>query len=175
MPASLMFLIGTRGAGKTTVGRALAARLGWTFLDADEHLEAAAGRTIAEIFATEGEAGFRDRESAVLRGLASLRHHVIATGGGVVLRPENRDLIRAAGFTAWLVASPEEAFARMQGDPTTASRRPNLTAVGGFEELRAVMAAREPLYRECADFTLHTAGLSPESLADAILTAWTRS
>jgi shikimate kinase len=171
MPPSLLFLIGPRGSGKSTVGRALGHRLGWSFVDADEHLEAAAGRSIADIFQIEGEAGFRDRESAVLTHLCRKQNHVIATGGGIVLRPGNRNLLKQSGFVAWLRTTPEAAFARMQADPTTASRRPNLTTAGGLEELRAVIAAREPLYRETADFAIDTEALSPEALADAILTA----
>jgi shikimate kinase len=171
MSKRILFLIGARGTGKSTVGRVLARRLGWSFVDADEHLEAAAGRTIADIFSTEGEAGFRDRESAVLRELAGRTETVIATGGGVILRPENR-LQLQSGFTVWLQATPEAAFARMQADPSTASRRPNLTSTGGLDELRTLMAIREPLYRETADFALDTANLSPEAAADAILTAW---
>lgn len=172
MPAPLLFLIGTRGTGKSTVGRALAARLGWAFADADERIEAAAGKSIADIFAAEGEAGFRDREAAVLAELAALKQHVVATGGGAVLRPANRDLLRNSGFVAWLTASPEAAFARLQADPTTAARRPNLTPAGGLEEVRSILTAREPHYRACAHFTIDTGVLSPEAAADAILTAW---
>jgi shikimate kinase len=172
MPPSLLFLIGSRGTGKSTVGPVLARQLGWGFVDADERIEAAAGRTIADIFAVEGEAGFRDRESAALAELAQLANHVVATGGGVVLRPANRELLRASGFVAWLVASPEAAWERMRADTTTAARRPNLTSSGGLDEVRALIAAREPLYREVADFTVHTDGLSPEAVAAAILSAW---
>ena len=169
---TLLFLIGSRGTGKSTVGRVLAARLGWGFVDADERIEADAGRTIADIFATEGEAGFRDRESATLAELARLSQHVVATGGGVVLRPGNREQLRAAGFVAWLTASPEAAWERIQADATTAARRPNLTARGGLDEVAALIADREPLYREAADFIAPTDGRSPEAVADAILTAW---
>jgi shikimate kinase len=172
MTPPLLFLIGTRGTGKSTVGRVLAARLGWAFADADERIEAAAGMSIADIFAAEGEAGFRDREAAVLAELAGLTNHVVATGGGVVLRPANRELLRNSGFVAWLTASPEAAFARLQADPTTAARRPNLTPAGGLEEVRAVLAAREPHYRACAHFAIDTGVPSPEAVADAILTAW---
>ena len=169
---SLLFLIGARGSGKSTVGRLLAQRLCWQFLDADDCLEKAAGRTIATIFAVEGETAFRDREAMILGELCQRTEHVIATGGGVVLRPANRTLLRQSGFAVWLQASPEAAFARLSADPATQERRPNLTSVGGFEELRTIIAAREPLYRECADFTLDTAALSPDAAANAILTAW---
>lgn len=175
MPPPLIFLIGSRGTGKSTVGRALAARLGWGFADADECVEAAAGKSIADIFAAEGEGGFRDREAAALAELCALTNHVVATGGGVVLRAASRALLRDSGFVAWLTARPETAFARLQGDPTTAARRPNLTPAGGLDEVRALAAAREPLYRECADFVCDTDGRSPDAAADAILTAWNGS
>jgi len=175
VPPSLIFLIGSRGTGKTTAGRLLAARLGWAFADADERVEAAAGTSIADIFAAQGEASFRDRESAALAELCVLTNHVVATGGGVVLRPSNRELIRRAGFVAWLTATPETAFARLQSDPTTAARRPNLTATGGLEEVRGLIAAREPLYRECGDLMIPTYAPSPDAVAAAILTAWNGS
>jgi shikimate kinase len=166
----LIFLVGYRGTGKTTVGRLLADRLGWGFVDADDRVEAAAGRSIAEIFAAEGEAGFRDREAAVLADLCGLTRHVVATGGGVVLRPENRERLKA-GFVAWLTASPEAVWRRLVTDPATAGRRPNLTARGGPEEVRELIVAREPLYRAVADLVVDTQARSPHEAADAILAA----
>lgn len=167
-----IFLIGYRGTGKSTIGPLLAARLCWHFVDADVHTETVAGRSIADIFATEGEVGFRDRESATLSELASRSQQVIATGGGVILRAANRELLRNAGFVAWLSASPEAIWERLQSDPTTAARRPNLTALGGLEEVRSLLAAREPLYRKTANLEIRTEGQSPEAIADAIFTAW---
>lgn len=167
-----IFLIGYRGTGKTTVGRLLADRLGWTFADCDDHIEAGAGKSIAEIFAAEGEAGFRDREALVLRDLGTRERIVIATGGGVVLRPENREHLRSGGSIAWLTARPETVWARLQLDPTSRARRPNLTSAGGMDEVRALMAAREPLYREIAHFTADADAPSPEAVVAAILTAW---
>src|SRR4051794_29603842 len=93
-----VYLVGARGSGKTTVGRLLADRLGWPFIDADDVIEARAGRSVTGIFAAEGEVGFRDREAAVLAEAAGLSRHVIATGGGAVLRPATRELLRSAGF-----------------------------------------------------------------------------
>jgi shikimate kinase len=169
--SELHFLIGYRGSGKTTVGRALAARLGWDFLDTDERVESAAGMSIKDIFATEGETAFRDRETAVLADLSCLTKTVVATGGGVILRPENRDLLRS-GFVTWLTASPESLALRIQTDPTTTTRRPNLTAAGGVEEVRALLTVRSPFYSEVADFVVDAEQLSPEAAADAILAAW---
>ncbi|HEY3788323.1 MAG TPA: shikimate kinase, partial [Urbifossiella sp.] len=107
----------------------------------------------------------------ILAELSVLANHVIATGGGVVLREANRELLRRTGCIAWLQSAPETALARLQADPTTVSRRPNLTPAGGLEELRTLIVAREPLYRECADFSIDTAALSPEAVAAAILSA----
>jgi shikimate kinase len=173
MSANRILLVGPRGSGKSTVGPALARALGWAFADADELVEATAGMSIADLFKAEGEAGFRDRESAALAELCGRPDHVVATGGGVVLRPANRDLLARSGFVAWLTVPPDVAFERMQADPTTAGRRPNLTALGGVAEVRELIAAREPLYRAVADFTCDTAGRSPADAAAAILTAWT--
>jgi shikimate kinase len=167
-----IFLIGYRGTGKTTVGRLLADRLNWTFADCDEHIEAAAEKSIADIFATEGEAGFREREAIALRDLGSRERIVIATGGGAVLRSTNREHLRISGFNAWLTARPETIWARLQLDPTTRARRPNLTPAGGIEEVRALLSAREPLYRAIAHFTADADAPSPEAVAAAILTAW---
>ena len=171
MTPARIFLVGYRGTGKTTVGRLVAARLGWVFADADDRLEEAAGRSITEVFATEGEAGFRDREAAVLAELSHQERIVVATGGGVVLRPANRDRL-ASGFVAWLTADPTVIWHRIAFDPTSGTRRPNLTAAGGLAEVTAVLAAREPLYRAVADVIVPTADRSPEQVAAAILSAW---
>jgi shikimate kinase len=165
-------LIGYRGTGKTTVGRLLARELGWGFADCDDVVEAAAGKSIAQLFADEGEAGFRDREAAALTDLCGRERLVIATGGGAVLRPVNRDLLKSAGFVAWLTAPPETIWARLRADSTTSQRRPNLTPTGGVDEVRALVAAREPLYRAVAHFTADTDGPSPESVAATIFKAW---
>jgi shikimate kinase len=170
MIPSLLFLIGYRGSGKTTVGRIIAERLGSDFVDADAFLEEQFGQTIREIFAAEGESGFRDKESKVLVSLCQRTDSVIATGGGIVLRVENRQLLKQHGFVAWLTADPPTLLARIQADPTTAGRRPNL-AGGGLTEIEQLLAVREPLYRECADVIVPVAALSPEQAADAILAA----
>ncbi len=175
MPPPLILLVGPRGSGKSTVGPALAAKLGWAFADADELVEATAGTTISGIFAAEGEAGFRDREATAIGELCRRDRHVVATGGGAVLREATRELLRSSGFVAWLTVTPEVAFERLCADPTTAARRPNLTPAGGVGEVRALIAAREPLYRAVADFTCDTAARSPDEAADAILTAWSNS
>ena len=170
-PDEQLILIGYRGSGKSTVGRILAARLGRPFLDADEHLEARAGRTIREIFAAEGEPGFRERESAVLRELTERGPLVLATGGGVVLREANRERIRMAGFVVWLTADALTLWDRLQTDPVTRERRPNL-AGGGLEEVTHMLAVREPLYRGLANLEINVGELSPDVAANRILAEW---
>jgi shikimate kinase len=168
-------LVGYRGTGKTTVGQLLASALNWTFVDADSALESGAGRSIAEIFAAEGEGGFRDRESRLLADLCRLDRHVIATGGGVILREVNRNLLRGSAYVAWLTAPAEALWERIQADSATAARRPNLTAAGGLQEVTDLLAAREPLYRAVAAAEFPTAGRSPEQVAGDILAAWRTS
>ena len=162
-------LIGYRGTGKSSVARLVAARMGWSWVDADSRIEELAGRSIREIFEAEGESGFRDRESAVIQELTRRDRFVIAAGGGAVLRAENRAAIKEAGLVAWLVASPEAIERRLAQDPTTATRRPALTIAGGLEEIRSLLGQREPIYRACADLIVETDQCSPEQLADQIV------
>lgn len=165
-PPTRIFLIGYRGSGKTTVARLLAERLGWTWCDADTVLEERFGRSIRQIFAEEGENGFRDKETLILRELASTQDVVIATGGGVILRPENRAELKK-GFVVWLTAAPEILHARINADVTTGDRRPALTR-GGFEEVRELLETRRPLYEECAHLSVATDDVSPEQIAKTI-------
>ena len=167
MTKDLVFLIGYRGTGKTTVARLVAERLGWAWLDADTVLQERHGRCIATIFAEEGEAGFRDKEEALLKDLSGLRQHIVATGGGVVLRPANRERLQSAGFVAWLTADAETIRRRMESDATTRERRPVLT-VGGLREIEDLLRVREPLYRACADWIVETTNRPPEEVAHEI-------
>lgn len=165
-PAPL-FLVGYRGTGKTTVARLLAERLGWEWADADAVLEARRGRSIRQIFAEEGEAAFRDKEAVVLQELCGRRACVVATGGGVVLRAENRARLRAAGLVVWLTTDAPTIWARLRQDATTAERRPPLT-VGGLGEVEELLRARLSLYEEVADLAVATVGRSPAEVAEAI-------
>jgi shikimate kinase len=166
-----LLLIGFRGTGKTAVAQVVAQQLGWQAIDADEELERSSGKTIAQIFANDGEPAFRDLESAILADLVALDRHVISLGGGVVLRPENRSLIKATGRVVWLTASPQTCLERIAADKATASRRPNLTTAGGLEEIRTLLAAREPFYRECATLIVDTEDKSPADVAAEICVA----
>jgi shikimate kinase len=167
-PTSLFFLVGYRATGKSTVARLLAEQLGWAWVDADELLERRHGRTIRQIFAEEGEAGFRDKEAALLEELCRGERLVVATGGGVVLRPENRQRLRTGGLVFWLTADAQTIWERLQRDPTTGERRPTLT-VGGLAEVEELLRVREPHYRECAEVAVDTRGRTPEDIVAAIL------
>jgi len=163
-----LLLIGYRGTGKTAVARQLGLSLGWDWVDADVEVELRAGRSIAAIFAANGEEAFRELESSVLADLVKRNRTVLALGGGVVLRPENRALLRAAGKVIWLQAELETIERRLAEDPLTAQRRPPLTG-GGVDEIRELLARREPLYRECADLIVDTEQKSPSEIAAEIL------
>ncbi len=170
-PHHLIFLIGPRASGKTTVARLLAELLDWAWVDADAVLEQRAGRTIREIFAAEGEPAFRDLESVVLAEVCGQTRAVVATGGGVVLRPENRARLRAAGRCVWLTADPATLWRRLQADATTADRRPDLS-VGGLNEVEELLRQREPLYRDCAGLAVDTARHAPHEIACMIRDWW---
>jgi shikimate kinase len=163
-----IFLIGYRGTGKTSAARELAARLGWQAFDVDDEIERRAGRSIAAIFAEEGEAAFRDIEAQVVAGLTRRRQVVVSVGGGTLGREENRRTICAAGRAIWLTASVDTILQRLARDPATASRRPNLTAEGGRAEVAELLAARSPAYRECATLTIDTEGKTVESVVGEI-------
>ncbi len=162
-------LIGYRATGKSTVARLLAERLGWNWIDADPEIERRAGKSIARIFAEDGEPAFRDLESAVIQELCSRDCSIIAAGGGAPMRPDNREAMRRCGKVVWLQAPPETIHQRMAADHTTQERRPNLTPLGGLEEIITVLSRREPIYRESADFEVDTEGKTPEQVADEIL------
>jgi shikimate kinase len=161
-----LYLVGMMGSGKSTAGRHLAELLGYRFLDADQSIEQVAGRTIPAIFASDGEAGFRDLEAAVLNQIASWHSLVVATGGGVVTRPENWGQMRQ-GVVIWLDAPDELLLERLSADPTP---RPLLQADDPAGRLAALMAERRPLYAQ-ADLHILQDGRSPEQVAAQILEA----
>ena len=162
-------LIGYRGTGKSTVGMRLARRLKWDWVDADNEVELRAGRSIKDIFATEGEPSFRKLEREVIVDLLGRDHLVLSTGGGAILNEETRRDLQAAGPVIWLNASVETIAARILGDSSTASRRPKLTATGGILEIRELMANREPFYRDCASIVVQTDGMAMADVVKTIL------
>lgn len=170
-----MILIGYRGCGKSTIGVALAERLQVPWVDADEYLETQAGRSIKDIFATDGEPTFRAMERACLVELLERDPLVLSAGGGAILNPQTREDFRIAGFVVWLMADVATIADRIAGDATTAARRPNLTAAGGIDEIRALLNVREPLYRETAHLTVATEGRSVTEIVDQIVAHLPRS
>jgi shikimate kinase len=152
MPARVT-LVGYRASGKSTVGPLLAKRLGWPFVDADRDLERRLGQDIAGFFAAHGEAAFREREAEALAELlAGDGHLVLATGGGAVLREANRAMLRRrGGLVAYLHAPVEVLQARLRAH---AGGRPSLSGKAVWEEAPAILAVREPLYREVAGIVL---------------------
>lgn len=166
--ATPVVLVGLMGSGKTTVGNLVADRLGLPFADTDHLVEVAAGRTVAEVFAYEHEAGFRARESAALVA-ALARPQVVATGGGAVLIDLNRRVIRSAPVVVWLAAPPEVLASRLAGD--AGDERPLLAAGSAsvVETLHRLSAERALFYREVADHVIEVADRSPEEVADEIV------
>lgn len=138
------------GAGKTTVGRALAKALGWSFVDSDQEIEGRTGVRIPTIFEIEGEAGFRRRESLVLKELAQRRDVVIATGGGIVLDPENRALLHESALVAYLCVPPRLLCERTRHD----RNRPLLQVADPQAKLEQLLLERDPLYRETAHLVI---------------------
>lgn len=167
-PGCPIFLIGPRGSGKTTIAQLLAARLGWNWVDADAVIEEHAGRSIREIFADEGERGFRERERAVIGELCQRHRHVIATGGGAVLDPNTRRRLTQSGWVVWLTADVDTLWGRITGDPVTAERRPALRE-GGREEVARIVAERAAIYEECAHTKCDTGTRTAEEIADEIV------
>ena len=164
-----LVLIGYRATGKTTLARLLAQRLRWDWTDADVEIERQAGKSIAEIFADDGEPAFRDLEAEVVADLCRRERLVLAAGGGAPMRPESRRAMRASGKVVWLKARPETVLARMAADQTTVARRPSLTDKGPLEEIVHLIAQREPVYRESAHLEVDTEAKTPEQIAAEIL------
>ena len=157
-------LVGPMGVGKSSVGRALARLSGLPFADSDEAIVAEAGMDIPAIFAREGEAGFRSRESWVLAKLLAGGPLVLATGGGAVLAPENRALLHEAAQVVWLHAPAAVLARRVEGGGS----RPLLAGGAVEEKLASIYQLRLPYYVQCADFLLPVGRSSPQTLAEVI-------
>lgn len=161
-------LVGMMGAGKSTVAKLVASRLGWPVVDTDEMVEERVGTTIAEMFAASGEVAFRDAESAAIFELAAAPGPFVASlGGGAVVRASNRDVLRSVGFVVWLRAGPDALVRRVgSGDS-----RPLLGGATGRERhgrLAELARTREAFYREVADLVIDVEALSAEEVATLI-------
>jgi len=160
-----LFLIGPMGAGKTTIGRQLARRLGMQFFDSDREIELAAGVDIATIFEFEGESGFRKRERRAIRELTRKRGIVMATGGGAILAEENRRRLAHNGTVIYLSTSIDEQLRRTRMDKT----RPLLQTDDPRQALEALAATRNPLYHSLADLHVSTAGRNARGVVSQLL------
>jgi shikimate kinase len=165
-------LVGLSGVGKSSVARQLAARLGWPLLDTDALIVEAAGRTIAQIFAISGEPHFRDLELAALQHAFSITPCVVSTGGGIVLRAENRALLRARAFVVWLDAPTETLVARLLAHDEA---RPLIGDDDPAARLEALRASRAGLYAEVAHATVAVAGYAVEEICVQVLHLFSRA
>jgi shikimate kinase len=164
-----LVLIGFRGAGKSTVGRRIAGRLGREFIDTDDLVEKREVRSIREIVHTSGWNHFRAVEKKVIAELAAGDGLVIAPGGGAVVDQENVARLKRNGWMLWLKADPEVLLSRLDLGRADANRRPSLTGKGTLEELREVLGGRESLYEGAADVTIDTTKMSEDEVVTRIL------
>lgn len=171
-----IYLIGYRGTGKSTLAPLLVRRLTgpWSDIDMDSRVEQAAGQPIAQIFAERGEPFFRDLEAKLLAQLAQGDHWIVSTGGGVIERAENREVLER-GFTVWLEAPADVIADRLARDPQTAGQRPALSDKSVTEEVAEILARRSPLYESVAKLRLRTDRANPEDLADRIAREFKRA
>jgi shikimate kinase len=160
-----IFLVGLMGAGKTTVGRALAKKLNKHFIDSDHEIEARTGVSIPLIFEIEGEASFRQRESEVIRDLTAQNGIVLATGGGAILKPENRDYLKTRGTVIYLRASVNSILQRTSHD----KNRPLLQTADPKERIAQLAQEREPYYMEVADLVVETGRPNVQLLVQSII------
>ena len=166
-----LVLTGYRGTGKTTIGRILAARLGWPLVDTDTLIQERAGKSIKEIVASGGWPEFRRLEREVIAEVAAADRQVVSAGGGAILDAANRVTLRVGGHVVWLTAAPETIWQRLQADAKTAAERPNLTEGGGATEVRKVLQERRAAYQAACHHEIATDECSPDEAAGRIL-AW---
>ena len=169
-----LVLVGPMGAGKSSIGRRLAGRLGLRFVDADRQLEEVTGASVPLIFECEGEAGFRAREAALLAELCAGSGQLIATGGGAVLEPATREVLQARGYVVWLRIGIDQQLRRLARDAS----RPLLAGGDRRGKLEQLAAARDPLYAGVADLAFDCGGLTlavaVERLAAEVANRWHR-
>jgi len=165
MHSENIYLIGLMGAGKTTIGRQLAKALKLPFYDSDKAIEESTGVDISTIFEFEGEEGFRDREQKMIQQLTQKRGIVLATGGGAILREQNRKLLKENGFIVYLQCSVERILERTRRD----SQRPLLQTDNPKERIESLFAQREPLYLSCADYKIDTGAMQSKTVVNHIL------
>ncbi|MCK9609095.1 MAG: shikimate kinase [Methylomonas sp.] len=160
-----IYLIGLMGVGKTTIGKQLAKALQRPFYDSDKVIEDCMGVDIPTIFSYEGEEGFRLREQAVIRQLTAIPGIVMATGGGSVIRAENREALKSSGFVVYLHCSIDKILYRTRHD----TQRPLLRTDNPRQRLQSLLADRDPLYMACADFKIDSGSLPGKTVVKTIL------
>ncbi|MEP3477716.1 MAG: shikimate kinase [Fuerstiella sp.] len=166
----ILTLIGYRGCGKSSIAPLIAASLECNWVDSDREIERLAGKSIAQIFAEQGESSFRDLESEVLENLCrSAQPVVIAAGGGAILREQNRIALKAAGPVVWLTADVAVLAERIQQDSATDANRPSLTGAGVVQEIQEVLDVRMPLYQDAATCTVSTDGRTVVEICQTVL------
>ncbi len=165
-----IYLVGYRCCGKSSLGRLLAVRLGWSFVDTDEWLVSGAGQTIAAIVNSHGWDAFRKMERDCMARIAGRKDQVVATGGGVVTDPRNVKAMQASGVVVWLTASAEVIRERMRGDARTADQRPALTNCDADNEIESVLENRAPLYHAASQIAVNTDRGSIPLLVETLLT-----
>jgi shikimate kinase len=163
-----VILTGFRATGKTSVGKILAKRLGYDFVDTDKAIEIRQGETISDMVARDGWDLFRSKENEMLQELTVSKKMVIAAGGGAVMHEEAWAELRKNGLTVWLTANPETICTRLAGDSATEGQRPSLTDKGTLNEIAMVLKEREEMYRLGSDLSLSTEGRTPLELAEII-------
>lgn len=163
-----IYLIGPMGAGKSTIGRQLAKTKNLTFVDSDREIETRTGVSIATVFEYEGEAGFRKREQAVIQQMVERSPIVLATGGGVVVSPDNRDALRTHGFVVYLTCSIDKLLHRTRSD----TERPLLQTGDRRQRIEDLMRDREPLYQQCAHYVVNTGEFPTKSAVALIVQAF---
>ena len=163
-----IILMGYRCSGKTSAGKGLAERLGFSFYDTDEMVERQTGLPIPRIVAEQGWDAFRQAERAVIRELSGADRGVIALGGGAVLDSRNVENLKGKGVFVWLIANAKTIAARMGNDEASGSERPSLTQASSIGEIDEVLAEREPLYRRMADLAVDTTEIEANRVAEAI-------
>lgn len=163
-----IFLIGYRCSGKTSVGKAFAARMGWRFFDCDTELVKAAGRSIKQIVEDQGWNAFRDMERGVLTQVCRMDATVVATGGGVVLDAENIRDMKRSGVIIWLKAQPDTVKKRILADGKTEDYRPSLGDTSSFQEIEEVLKRRIPLYAAAMDVEIQTDDAAIDTICSRI-------
>jgi shikimate kinase len=164
-----VFLIGYRCTGKSSVGKLLSTRLGWSFIDTDSLLVSESGLSIKEIVGKHGWETFRKMEYVIVKQVCILDRRVVATGGGVVLNEANVNLMKKNGRLVWLKAVPETIKTRMMLDQDTEEFRPSLTSIDSFSEIEDTLIEREPFYINAMDFFVDTDERRTDEIADIII------